>query len=283
MTTASRLLGLLLALPACQSGGALAPEPLDAVSADSTFTASDGVRLRYVIDWPAGNGPFPAVVLVHGSGRVTRQDHAFLSAQFTARGWAVLRYDKRGVGESEGTYAGVGVRNSPDMIPQLAGDAAAGLALLTKSGRIDHSHLGYAGGSQAGWIIPVALRATPRGTFGVILSGPTVSVGLENYYSGLVENNSLPLEAGYAQLSAFTGAPGFDPLPYLREQQVPIFWAYGGVDRSIPTRTCIDIHNQLRPSLPIPFTVRLYPQLDHGLGSAVWPDVYAFLDGLVRR
>jgi predicted acyl esterase len=98
----------------------LAAAPTSAFPAsDSTLAADDGARLAYTIDWPAGNGPFPAVVLVHGSGRVTRADHAMLARQFTAHGWAALRYDKRGVGESQGVYSGVGVVNSDSMFDYL--------------------------------------------------------------------------------------------------------------------------------------------------------------------
>ncbi len=60
-----------------------------------------------------------------------------------------LRYDKRGVGESGGMYAGAGTVNHAAMFPLLAGDMAA----------------------------------APEATFAVIFSGPTVSVGLEIYYS----------------------------------------------------------------------------------------------------
>src|SRR5689334_21257296 len=92
-------------------------------SIEGTFVASDGARIAYTIDFPTGKGPFPAVVLVHGSGRVTRGDLAALSARFTSHGWAALRYDKRGVGESGGTYSGVGVFNSDTLIPLLGRDA----------------------------------------------------------------------------------------------------------------------------------------------------------------
>ncbi|MEO7360493.1 MAG: CocE/NonD family hydrolase, partial [Gemmatimonadaceae bacterium] len=119
------LLTVVIGFLACSNGS-----PTAASTASGFVSSVDGTRLRYTINWPDGNGPFPAVVLVHGSGRVTRADQQFLSDQFTSRGWAVLNYDKRGVGESDGVYAGVGPLNSDSLIPLLASDAAAALRLL---------------------------------------------------------------------------------------------------------------------------------------------------------
>jgi hypothetical protein len=82
--------------------------------------ANGDVRLAYSLDLPAGSGPFPAIVAGHGSGRVTRQQMEGSAARWTAMGFAVLRFDKRGVGESTGVYSEVGAQASPRMIPLLA-------------------------------------------------------------------------------------------------------------------------------------------------------------------
>jgi pimeloyl-ACP methyl ester carboxylesterase len=247
-----------------------------ATSPDSggTLVASDGARLAYSIDYPSGSGPFPAVVLVHGSGRVTRADHVGLSARFTSHGWAVLRYDKRGVGESQGTYSGVGVANSDTLIPLLGRDAAAAWKRLAESERIDISRVGFAGGSQAGWIIPVAISVTPNAAFGVMLSGPTVSVGSEIYFSSFAENTALPLDDAYEQLQSFSGPEGFDPGPYLATM-TPTLWLFGSEDRSIPTRVCVE---RLNATASPAATYKVFPGLDHALSGDVWNDVYGFLD-----
>src|SRR5580765_7985493 len=74
---------------------------------------------------PEGTPPFPAVVLVHGSGRVTRDQLSFLARRFLDRGIAVVAYDKRGVGGSTGEYSGVGPKNSDRMFDLLSADAIA--------------------------------------------------------------------------------------------------------------------------------------------------------------
>ena len=260
-----------LAFAAAAACGAAPSE----TSVHSTFVASDGARLAYTIDYPPGDGPFPAVVLVHGSGRVTRADHAGLSALFTSHGWATLNYDKRGVGQSGGTYAGVGVANSDTLIPLLGRDAAAAFHALEQTARIDRARIGFAGGSQAGWIIPVALSAAPNAKLAVILSGPTVSVGAEIHYSDLLENTTLPVDDANDDLSSFNGPHGFDPFSYLTRALPQTLWLYGANDRSIPVRACVEVHNSIPSSAA---TVRVYPGLDHSLSGAVWQDVYAFLD-----
>ena len=68
--------------------------------------------------------------------------------------------------------------------------------------------VGFAGASQAGWIIPLALAASPAANVGVILSGPTVSVGSEIYYSDLAEETTLPLADAYARFASFHGSSG---------------------------------------------------------------------------
>lgn len=268
-----RIATLLIAVLACS---ATAPNE----SVTGTFRSQDGTTLAYTIDYPSGSGPFPAVVLVHGSGRVTIADHAGLSSRFTSHGWAVIRYDKRGVGQSQGTYSGVGVFNSDTLLPLLARDAAAAWNKLAQSPNIDRSRIGYAGGSQAGWIIPVAISYTPDARFGLMLSGPTVSVGTEIYYSALVENSSASLDDAYAQLPSFAGPHGFDPAPYLLTR-VPTLWLFGSEDRSIPTRTCVEILTAL-PS-PRAATFKVFPGLGHSLSAGVWSDAYAFLGQFSAR
>src|SRR6185503_11462724 len=103
-----------------QSAHATTATPLPA-----TFENGD-VRLAFTLDLPPGQGPFPAVVFGHGSGRMTRQDLSWLAGQWTRLGFAVLRFDKRGVGESTGTFVFVGTADSPWVFPQLASDVAAG-------------------------------------------------------------------------------------------------------------------------------------------------------------
>src|SRR5258708_32080985 len=97
------LIGVVLG--ACAQ--AAAPQPLPA-----TFQNGE-VRLAFTLDLPTGKGPFPAVVFGHGSGRRTRDDLAGFASEWTRRGFAVLRFDKRGVADSTGAFVFAGTRGSP--------------------------------------------------------------------------------------------------------------------------------------------------------------------------
>ena len=116
----------------------------------------------------------------------------------------MLRYDKRGVGQSGGTYSNVGIANSNTMFALLGADAAAGVRFLRQRPRIDARRVGLAGNSQAGWIIPVAATLAPEATYAVILAGPTTSVGIEIFYS-IAEQTSTPLTEVVKQLPGYTG------------------------------------------------------------------------------
>src|SRR4051812_2090660 len=120
------LFALLLLSTACSSTPS-SPGPAAGLGDSGSFPA-DGVRLHYVLDTPSGSGPFPAVVIGQGSGRATTSDGAAYVPFLRARGFAVLRYDKRGVGQSTGTYRGVSAANSVAQVAQLGGDMAAAAA-----------------------------------------------------------------------------------------------------------------------------------------------------------
>ena len=110
-----------------------------AARCQSSGIPSKGARLAAIVEVPdRAKGPHPAVVLVHGSGRVTaRQMMSFGGQPLKDMGLAVLGYDKRGVGESTGEYSGIGPANSAAMFDVLAADALAGVAVLKARKDID--------------------------------------------------------------------------------------------------------------------------------------------------
>src|SRR5688572_20484372 len=203
--------------PASQSNG---PDPV------ATFTSGDA-KLAYQIDFPSGSGPFPAVVLGHGSGRLTREHLRHFAHQWTSRGFAVLRFDKRGVGQSTGTYSGMGVTNSSQLIDVLAGDVAAAVRLLRARPEIDRTRVGLAGWSQAGWILPAAAGALGDVPFMVLVAGPVCTVGEEMYYSDLAEKTDKALDEVYKLMPDFRGPHGFDPVPALKAIDTPTLWLLG--------------------------------------------------------
>jgi dienelactone hydrolase len=247
------------------------PRATAATALPATFQNGD-VRLAFTLDLPAGQGPFPAVVFGHGSGRMTRQDLVGLAAQWTRFGFAVLRFDKRGVGESSGTFVFVGTKDSQEVFHQLASDVAAGVRFLRTRPEIDAKKIGLAGWSQAGWILPLAAREVGDVTFMALFSGPVCTVGQEMYYSDLAENTTRPLAEVYPLMPAFNGPHGYDPVPVLEALRVPSLWLLGTGDRSIPIETTL-ANLKVLAGTGHPFEWKTYDGLDHGLSPEIWDDV----------
>jgi pimeloyl-ACP methyl ester carboxylesterase len=266
---------LALVLAACTFIAAPAPLP--------AFIQSGDARLAFTLDLPAGQGPFPAVVLGHGSGRITRDQLTWASSRLTRLGFAVLRFDKRGVGESTGTFVFVGTRDSPWVFPQLASDVAAGVRFLRTRPEIDPRRIGLLGSSQAGWILPHAAHELGGVAFMVLLAGPVCTVGQEMYYSDLVENDTTRTVAeANALMPQFHGPPGYDPVPVLRTLDTPTLWLLGLDDRSIPVQTTLDNLRALKAA-GRPFEWRTYDGLGHGLGPGIWDDIAAWLPTFTRK
>jgi pimeloyl-ACP methyl ester carboxylesterase len=114
--------------------------------ADTAFD-SHGARMAGRLIEPATNDALPLVVMVHGSERSSATGSAYAYA-LAAQGLRVFAYDKRGTGASEGDYT--------QNFELLADDAAAALAhaKTLATGRIGRA--GYFGGSQGGWVAPLA-------------------------------------------------------------------------------------------------------------------------------
>ena len=251
-------------------------------AAPEGFIEHGDIRLSYRLDRPAGPGRCPAVVLGHGSGEITKNHQGFLADALVARGYVVLRYDKRGVGQSTGVYSGVGVRNGHRMFDLLASDMVAGVEFLRTQPDVDASRIGLMGSSQAGWIIPLAAQRT-NVAFMILISGPAVSVGEENYYSDFAEHGGTSLERAYDELTRFTGPRGFDPVPVLETLDTPGLWLLGQADESIPERNTAAILRGLAAK-GRPFTVVEYPGANHGLYNPTtgrpapfWPDIDRWL------
>lgn len=131
-----------------------------------------GVTLAGTLALPQGRGPFPAAILISGSGPQDRDESvwshkpfAVLADFLTRRGIAVLRYDDRGVGASTGTYSGA---TSAD----FATDANAAFAFLRARPEIDRGAIGFVGHSEGGLIGPLAAADNPQVAYLVLMAGP---------------------------------------------------------------------------------------------------------------
>jgi pimeloyl-ACP methyl ester carboxylesterase len=275
------LVPLLLGLGLVACGGDASPAgPGETVSGDDTFFHNGNVSLHYALDLPPGRGPFPAVVVGHGAGRSTKDEARFMVPLWHEQGYAVLRYDRRGVGRSTGTYVPLGPQNSLSGVPELSSDMLAGVAFLRTRADIDHSRIGVTGVSQAGWIMVSAASQSSDVRFFVSIVGSAMPVATNTYYEGL---RDLPIDVAYERLRAYAGPPGWDPLPALEETQAPGLWLFGDVDRLVPTRECLPRLASLGSGARN--TTRVYSGFGHELsGSTVWwSDVASWLASLGLR
>ena len=130
--------------------------------------ASGGVSIAGNLLLPATAGPHPAIVMIHGSGPVTRDALRPFADHFARHGVAVLITDKRGSGQSTGNWA----RATFD---DLAGDALAGVQYLKARPDIQASAIGVQGTSLGGWVAPLAAVKSADVAFVIVESAPVMT------------------------------------------------------------------------------------------------------------
>ena len=230
---------------------------------------SNGDTLAGTIIKP--NHPFAALVIVHGSGQEKRMmEFATLLAN---NGIAVLTYDKRGVGKSGGVYAGpeVGTNNVDSTnLNLLSLDASAAANTLLADLLNYKIPLGLIGGSQAGWIIPLAAQKNSKVRFMVIFSGALVTVreqlrfqfytqGNINFWDTHTEEDARKHIFNDADKYQFTDT---DPCIALSKLSIHGLWIYGGKDIQVPVKLSIE-HLEMLQSKNKHYQYKLYPDLGH--------------------
>jgi pimeloyl-ACP methyl ester carboxylesterase len=134
-----------------------------------------GITLGGTITIPQGDGPFPAVVLITGSGSQNRNEELmghkpfWVIADYLSRnGIAVLRYDDRGVGQSQNI-------SGPSTSADFATDANAAFDYLKTIPEVNASKIGLAGHSEGGLIAPIAASENNGIAFIISLAGTGVT------------------------------------------------------------------------------------------------------------
>lgn len=147
-------------------------EPFPYNSEDVFFeNKSDKIFLAGTLTFPKEGKKFPAAVLISGSGPQNRDEELLghkpflvLSDHLTRNGYAVLRFDDRGVGESEGDFKSATTED-------FAKDVLAAVEYLKTRNEIDHSRIGLIGHSEGGIIAPMAAIQNDKIAFIVLLAG----------------------------------------------------------------------------------------------------------------
>ena len=154
-----------------------------------------------------GEGPYPGAVLLTGSGPQDRDEtiaghkpFLVLADHLTRAGIAVLRYDDRGTGASEGTFRGATMQN-------FAHDAKAAIAFLAEQEEVDMQRIGLIGHSEGGIVAPMVASGTePDGVaYLVLIAGPSVkgSEVIAEQSAAMMRRQGLPEEQA---LSAAAGS-----------------------------------------------------------------------------
>ena len=246
----------------------VAAKPIDFITENVKFE-SEGVTLAGTLFKP--KHPCAAVVIVHGSGQEKRLlEFASLLA---SNGIAVLTYDKRGVGESGGVYAGPEVNtNNVDAanLNLLAADASAAISALSARLPAHHGPIGLIGGSQAGWVIPLAATKNRTVRFMVLFSGPVVTTreqlrfqfftqGKADFWETHTEEEAREHLHNDPDRYQFADTDANNTLAML---SIPGLWLFGGKDVQAPVRLSIE-HLDVLKAQGKPYQYHLFPALGH--------------------
>lgn len=140
------------------------------------YNPKTGITHGGTLTMPKGKGPFPAVVLVNGSGQQNRDSEIMghkpfwvIADYLTKNNIAVFRYDDRGIGESGGDF-------DTSTTYDFADDAEAALAFLLKQPKINQSATGIIGHSEGAMIGAVVAARNPKVNFFISLAGPGIPI-----------------------------------------------------------------------------------------------------------
>ena len=220
--------------------------------------AAPGVRLAGTLTLPQGPGPFPAAIMLSGSGQHDRDETLdghkpfwVIADHLTRRGIAVLRFDDRGAGESTGERATA----TPG---DKASDANAAFAYLLARPEIRPDAIGFIGHSEGGLIGPIAMAGNDRAAFLVSLAGPAAD----------------PLESALAQLRLLLPSEGLGAEQVGRFQAAftGVFKALRGTATPADGRTAAaaTLTPEVKTSLGLPPETDGAALLDNWASPRVW-------------
>ncbi len=199
---------------------------------------------------PEGDGPFPAAVVIHGSG-TSRRDNGWyltLTKHLQDSGIAVLLPDKRGSEQSEGDW-----RTSS--FEDLATDTRAAIDYLRAQQDIPLSGIGVVGMSQGGWIAPLVAKQEDDLTFLVSMVGSVVTPREQLVYEENYNLRQLGFLPGISNMLACLGSANvrylaqpqlyelivdYDPLPYWQDVSIDSLVLFGADDTNVPSAESAD-------------------------------------------
>ncbi len=128
---------------------------------------------------PDGSPPYPAVVMLQGSGPTNRDSEGYfppIRDRFLCHGIAVFSYDKPGIGDSSGDWR-------HRTLSDRADEALDAVTFLQSHGAIAPERIGLWGHSQGGWVVPLAASRATSVAFAIASSGPGISPPKQDCYA----------------------------------------------------------------------------------------------------
>ena len=167
-------------------------EPFPYKTEDVNFENKvENFTLAGTLTMPFDGENFPAVILISGSGGQNRNEELLghkpflvIADYLTRNGFAVLRYDDRGIGESKGKHFSA---TSEDFTE----DALSAVEFLKTRNEIDHLKIGMIGHSEGGMIAPMAAVQSDDIAFIVLMAGPGIPGDSTLYLQGALLQRTL--------------------------------------------------------------------------------------------
>lgn len=269
----------------------------DAVRVPLTFRTTDGIMLSGTLTLPRRKGPFPAFVLVAGSGPYDRSGggiFTILANRLAENGIATFRYDKRGVAESGGEY-------NLATLDTLVLDADCAVEFLTKQKEIDPKRLGIIGHSEGALIAARVALDNPHIRGVILMASPSVrmfpDMAMEQarYFDNFsrwdrqaaqnmqkhIEGIKFLLDTGrmwyhykgeripLSVLSSFYTMP--DPKTVLRRIRQPVLLLHGANDLTVPVRHGKILYAEMQQIDKVHGQMKIYENTGHFFGEFISP------------
>ncbi len=243
------------------------------------------IELAGMLFAPQGEGPFPAVVVIHGSGTSFRENRWYLTLTeyLQSRGVIVLLPDKRGSEKSGGDWRSASFED-------LATDTLAAVQYLVQTDAVDVSDIGIVGMSQGGWIAPLVADRSRDVSFLVSFAGSAVTpveqllfeennnlrqVGFLPGFSNLVALMSTTYIRKVGQKPFWDAVGDYDPLPYWERLDVDALALFGRADTNVPSEESAARLASVGNSL---IRIRMYEDSGHAIESPAGQG-----DSIIRR
>jgi uncharacterized protein len=223
---------------------------------------------------PEGEGPFPAAVIIHGSG-TSRRDSGWyltLTRYLQENGIVVLLPDKRGSEQSAGDWRTASFED-------LATDSVAAVSFLKNQEAVAITDIGVIGLSQGGHVAPVVADQTQDISFVVNIVGGAMPMHDLLVYEESHNLREMGILPGVSNLLAYPASwslikvrqerfwnaiGNFDPVPYWQRLAVASLVLYGENDTNVPSVESAAILRSLsNPNID----VRIYAGSGHALES----------------